>query len=36
MDALPLAGPGKIDRNGLAGRARELWGELPTDAVAAG
>jgi acyl-CoA synthetase (AMP-forming)/AMP-acid ligase II len=25
MDALPLAGPGKIDRNGLAERGRKIW-----------
>jgi acyl-CoA synthetase (AMP-forming)/AMP-acid ligase II len=31
MDALPLAGPGKIDRNGLAERGRKIWqdGETP-------
>ncbi|MBT6085706.1 MAG: acyl--CoA ligase [Rhodospirillaceae bacterium] len=29
MDALPLAGPGKVDRNGLAARAREKWQGAP-------
>jgi hypothetical protein len=36
MDALPLAGPGKIDRKGLTARAVELWGDLPVDATAVG
>ena len=34
MDALPLAGPGKIDRKGLTARAHELWSALPADAAA--
>ena len=25
MDALPLAGPGKIDRNGLLKKAGQIW-----------
>ncbi|MBT6095827.1 MAG: acyl--CoA ligase [Rhodospirillaceae bacterium] len=29
MDQLPLAGPGKIDRNGLEARAREIWAKSP-------
>jgi acyl-CoA synthetase (AMP-forming)/AMP-acid ligase II len=36
LDALPLAGPGKIDRKALTARAVELWGELPADATATG
>jgi len=29
LDELPLAGPGKIDRNGLTARARGLWADAP-------
>jgi len=25
LDALPLVGPGKVDRQGLMAKARELW-----------
>ena len=31
LDSLPLAGPGKIDRNGLTRRGRELWDALPDE-----
>ena len=29
MDALPLVGPGKIDRNGLSEKARDIWTSSP-------
>ncbi|MDD9876553.1 MAG: class I adenylate-forming enzyme family protein [Magnetovibrio sp.] len=31
MAALPLAGPGKVDRNGLAGRAHDRWAGEPAE-----
>ncbi len=31
LDALPLAGPNKVDRKGLKQRAAELWRESPRD-----
>lgn len=33
MDELPLAGPGKVDRKGLAEKARELWADAPERAA---
>ncbi|MGI9412002.1 MAG: class I adenylate-forming enzyme family protein [Hyphomicrobiaceae bacterium] len=38
LDELPLAGPGKIDRNGLTIRARDLWvdGALASQSISAG
>ena len=29
LDDLPLAGPGKVDRNGLEARARQIWEQSP-------
>ncbi|MFY0611104.1 MAG: acyl--CoA ligase [Hyphomicrobiaceae bacterium] len=35
VDSLPLAGPGKVDRNGLTLRAAEIWDQLGADQRAA-